>query len=44
MSRGDRRERIFLDHVDRQDFAGTLAEACQKSGWRVHAYCLMTNH
>ena len=29
MSRGDRREDIFLDDVDRQDFIKTLAEACQ---------------
>ncbi len=44
MSRGDRREDIFLDEVDRQDFIKTLAEACQKTGWQVHAYCLMRNH
>ena len=44
MSRGDRREDIFLDDVDRQDFVKTLAEACQKAGWQVHAYCLMRNH
>jgi len=44
MSRGDRREAIFLDDVDRQDFLKTLAEACQKTGWQVHAYCLMNNH
>jgi putative transposase len=44
MSRGDRREDIFLDDVDRQDFLKTLAEACQKTGWEVHAYCLMRNH
>jgi hypothetical protein len=41
MSRGDRCENIFLDDVDRQDFLKTLAEACQKAGWQVHAYCLM---
>jgi hypothetical protein len=41
MSRGDRREKIFLDDVDRQDFVKTLAEACQKTNWQVHAYCLM---
>jgi hypothetical protein len=23
------------------DFLKTLAEACQKTGWQVHAYCLM---
>jgi REP element-mobilizing transposase RayT len=44
MSRGDRREDIFLDDVDRQDFLKTLAEACQKTDWQVHAYCLMRNH
>jgi REP element-mobilizing transposase RayT len=44
MSRGDRREKIFLDDVDRQDFLKTLAEACQKTGWQVHSYCLMPNH
>ena len=44
MSRGNRREKIFLDDVDRQDFIKTLAEACQKTGWQVHAYCLMPNH
>jgi putative transposase len=44
MSRGNRREKIFLDDIDRQDFIKTLAEACQKTGWQVHAYCLMSNH
>jgi REP element-mobilizing transposase RayT len=44
MSRGDRREDIYLDDVDRQDLLKTLAEACQKTGFQVHAYCLMRNH
>jgi REP element-mobilizing transposase RayT len=44
MDRGDRQERIFLDDVDRQDWLKTFAEACQKTGWQVHAYCLMSNH
>jgi putative transposase len=44
MSRGDRREDIFLDDVDRQDFIKTLAEVCRKTGFQVHAYCLMPNH
>jgi REP-associated tyrosine transposase len=43
MSRGERREKIYLHDVDRQDFIKTLAEACQKTGWQVHAYCLMPN-
>ena len=44
MSRGNRRQDIYLDDVDRQDFLKTLAEACQKATWQVHAYCLMRNH
>jgi len=44
MSRGDQRDEIFLDDVDRHDFIKTLAEACQKTAWQVHAYCLMSNH
>ena len=44
MSRGDRREAIYDDDVDRQEFLKTLAEACQKTDWQVHAYCLMLNH
>ena len=44
MSRGGRRETIFLNDGDRQDLIKTLAEACQKTGWQVHAYCLMSNH
>jgi hypothetical protein len=30
--------------VDRQDFPRTLAETCLKTGFAVHAYCLMRNH
>ena len=44
MSRGDRREPIFLDVEDRKTFLRTLGEACEKTGWQVHAYCLMGNH
>jgi hypothetical protein len=33
-----------LDDVDCQDFLKTLAEACQKTGFEVHAYCLIPNH
>src|SRR5438270_8101679 len=25
-------------------FLKTLGETCEKTGWRVHAYCLMLNH
>lgn len=44
MNRGDRREPIFADDDDRWRFLAALGEACQKTGWQVHAYCLMSNH
>jgi REP element-mobilizing transposase RayT len=44
MNRGDRREPIFKDDLDRQRFLLTLGQACAKTGWQVHAYCLMPNH
>ena len=43
LSRGDRREPIFVDDGDCHDFIKTLAEACRKTGWQGHAYCLMPN-
>jgi REP element-mobilizing transposase RayT len=44
MSRGDRREPIFLDDDDRVLFLKTLAEACAKTDYEVHAWCLLKNH
>jgi len=44
MNRGDRREAIFLGDEDRDLFLETLGEACGKTGWQVHALCLMNNH
>jgi putative transposase len=44
MNRGDRREPIFNDDTDRKRFIATLSEACLKTDWQVHAYCLMNNH
>ena len=44
MSRGDRREDIFLDDVARQDLPENAGQACQKTDWQVHAYGLMRNH
>ena len=44
MSRGDRGEAIFRDDLDRRMFLKTLAEACEKTDWQVHAWCLMKNH
>ena len=43
MNRGDHREAIYRDDTDRQRFLGTLAEGCVKTGWHIHAFCLMGN-
>jgi len=44
MARGNRRENIFHDEDDRTFFLKTLAEACAMTGWRVHAWALLSNH
>lgn len=44
MSRGDRRESIFLDDRDRSTFLKTLEQTCRKTDWRIHAFTLMPNH
>jgi REP-associated tyrosine transposase len=43
-SRGNRRQRIFLDDHDRRTFLGILAAVVGRRGWRCSAYCLMPNH
>ena len=40
MDRGDRREDVFINDMDRQEFLKTLVEACQKTAWQVDAHCL----
>ena len=44
LDRGDRREEIFRSDADRELFLRTLGEACDRTGWRLHAYVLMSNH
>src|SRR2546426_1216669 len=44
LNRGDRREEIFRDDLDRKNFLQTLERTCARTGWQVHAYCLMSNH
>ena len=44
MSRGNQGNAIFLADRDRKLFLDTLGEGCEKTGWIVHAYVLMTNH
>ena len=44
INRGNQRGNIFKDDHDRQLFLGTLGEACAKTEWQIHAWCLMRNH
>ena len=44
LNRGNCRPDIFRVEKAKQAFLDCLAEACEKTGWRVHAWCLMSNH
>jgi len=44
LSGGDRREDIFWDERDRRSFLRLLEQTCARTGWEVHAYCLVNNH
>src|SRR6059058_422292 len=44
VARGNQGQAIFQDDGDRRSFLKTLGEACEKTGWVVHAYVLMSNH
>ena len=37
MARGNQGQTIFADNLDRRVWVKTLGEACEKTGWRVHA-------
>ncbi len=43
-ARGNRREDIFYDDQERQQFLDILAKTIERSVWLCHAYCLMSNH
>ena len=42
--RGNARQDIFFTAADRFAFYDLLAEGVRRFGYRVHAFCLMTNH
>lgn len=43
-ARGNRKQPIFLDERDRQQFLTILGLVISRRRWRCHAYCLMPNH
>ena len=44
ISRGNYRADVFGKEATRAAFLKCLDEACGKSGWRVYAWCVMSNH
>jgi REP element-mobilizing transposase RayT len=43
-SRGNARQSIFIDDVDRQVFLEVLGNVVEKYNWLCHAFCLLDNH
>lgn len=42
--RGNARQDVFFSPADRRYFYELMAEGVERFGYRVHAFCLMTNH
>ncbi len=42
--RGDGGDDIVRDDVDRNRLVESLGQVCEKTGWVVHAYCILSNH
>ena len=43
-SRGDRREAIYLDDLDREKWLEIFGLVCERFNWRCHAWVQMDNH
>ncbi|MYL51697.1 hypothetical protein GLV98_19790 [Halobacillus litoralis] len=43
-ARGNRRQNIFLNDTDRVSYLGYLKEVKEVHRFKLHAYCLMSNH
>ncbi|MBK1878924.1 transposase [Pelagicoccus mobilis] len=44
INRGNYRSYVFEDEGAKASFEVCLLEACDRFGWRLHAYCVMGNH
>ena len=42
--RGNNRSEIFNSDEDRGLLLNTIGRSKRRHGWKVHAYCLMSNH
>src|ERR1035437_103655 len=43
MARGNQGRDIYDDERDRKLWLATLGEACEKTGWRIHAWVMINN-
>jgi putative transposase len=43
-ARGNRGQLLFADRRDRLQYLEFFTEVLVRYGWRLHSYCLMTNH
>ena len=44
ISRGDHGEALYQDDEDRKRFVASMGEVSGRTGWRIYAFVLMTNH
>lgn len=44
INRGNYRSAIFRAEKTKAALRKCLGEACEKTGWRIHAWCVMSNH
>ena len=42
--RGNARQSIFMDDIDRQVFLEVLGNVVEKYNWLCHAFCLLDDH
>ena len=44
IARGNYRADVFATDATKTSFLKCLGEACEKAGWLIHAWCVMSNH
>ncbi len=44
VTRGNNKQRIFVNSADRHAFLRSLVHVANRHGWNIYAYCLMRNH
>ena len=44
LNRGNYRKNVFATPETKQSFENSLFQACSRYGWRLYAYCTLSNH